>query len=78
MQVLSAVSSIASAIPALMTSKPLMMTIFAVTILSNIPTASASTSLYARCFKACMDGCGNIAPVCLPICGAACTVTLPF
>lgn len=58
--------------------KPITLTAIALLTLANLPTASAGTSLYKKCFKGCMDGCGNAAVVCLPICGVACTVTLPF
>ncbi len=82
MQALSLVTSAANhgmtMLPTLMSSKPLMMTLLATAILANIPTAEAGAGTYAKCFKACMDGAGNVALVAMPICAAACTVTLPF
>jgi hypothetical protein len=82
MQGLSAIGSLTahgfSGIASGMASKPAALTVLALLVLSSIPTVSAGTATYAKCFKACMDGCGNAALVCFPICGAACTVTLPF
>ena len=78
MQAVSAVANGIAIIPSIVPSKPLMLTILAITILSNIPKAEASVSLYAKCFKTCMNGAGNVAIVAMPICAAACTVALPF
>lgn len=76
---LSAVSSTSRAlIPSFASAKPLALTIMALVIMSNIPTAAAGGAAYKSCFTGCMNGCGNAAILCFPICAAACTVTLPF
>ncbi len=77
-KVSSYVAPLASTALKLATSKEMILTALAVTVLENIPTVSASASTYAKCFKKCMDGAGNMALVAIPVCAAACTVTLPF